>query len=292
MADRVVHPGGGPGTPGWQSWWPVKAVRGLAERLIGAQIIANSLILAAQTFLALFPLIILLYAVLPAGAAAGLVDALRNRVGISGASANAVQTLFGDRSALQQGTSVLSALLVIGSATAFARALQRVYEGAWRLPKLGLRGVWRWVAWLVALAIYLGVIGTVVHLVGIREVNSALEIGLAFVFWWWTPFLLLGGRICWRALIPGAAVTTVAQILVTIGSAIFMPRLFRSNEADYGPIGVVFALESWLVVVAAVLVAGAAIGAQLGQASNSFGIRLRGNSLPDGWLRKREPAPD
>jgi membrane protein len=266
--------------------WLVGIVRGLAERLIAAQIVTNSLVLAAQTFLALFPLIILVYALIPPGAASGLVKVLRTKVGITGNSGDAVLALFQDRSSLQQGLSLASGLLVLGSATAFTRALQRVYEGSWGVPKLGLRGVWRWVAWLAALGFYLSVVGALIHLIGIHEFDLALQIGLAFLFWWWSPFLLLGGRVCWRALIPGAVITTVSQVAVTLGSTVVMPRLFRSNEADYGPIGVVFALETWLVVVAGVLVVGAALGALVGQSGGRFGHWLVGNDRSEGWRRQ------
>lgn len=287
MSSNTARPGSNPGV----SRWPASLTkvvawgRELSERLVDVRIFQNSLVLAAQAFLALFPLLILVYAIIPPGASTGLVNVLRSRFGVSGDSADAMSRLLLDREGLQQSLSVISALLVLGSATAFTRALQRVYEGAWGVPKLGLRGVWRWLAWLTVIGCYFSLIGFIAHLVRVREVSTGVSVILAFVLWWWTPFLLLGGRVCWRALIPGAVLTTIAQFLLYVGSSLVMPRLIKSNEADYGPIGVLFALESWLVVLAGVLVVSAAFGAILGQSQTRMAQWVRGNSDPDGWRR-------
>jgi membrane protein len=287
MSSNAARPGPNPGVSRWPA--PLAKVvawgRELSERLVDVRIFQNSLVLAAQAFLALFPLIILVYAIIPPGASTGLVNVLRSRVGVSGDSADAMSRLLLDREGLQQSLSAFSALLVLGSATAFTRALQRVYEGAWAMPKLGLRGVWRWLTWLTAIGLYLGLIGFIAHIIHVREVSTGVSVILAFMLWWWTPFLLLGGRVCWRALIPGAVLTTIAQVVVYVGSSVVMPRLVKSNEKDYGPIGVLFALESWLVVLAVVLVVSAAIGAILGQSQGRFAHWVRGNSDPDGWRR-------
>ena len=45
-------------------------------------------------------------------------------------------------------------LRVDQTATSFARALQRSYELAWRLPPAGLRAAWRPLALVIGLAIY------------------------------------------------------------------------------------------------------------------------------------------
>src|SRR5262249_52480223 len=158
-----------------------------SQRLVDARIVQSSLILAAQAFLALFPLIIVIYAIVPPGTSTGLVNYFRNHLGLSGSSSAALQRLLLDRNGLQQNLSVISAILVLLSATAFTRALQRVYEGVWELPKLGLRGAWRWLAWITVLAIYLTFVGFIVHIVGVREASGGISLVLGFLLWWWTP---------------------------------------------------------------------------------------------------------
>jgi membrane protein len=145
-----------------------------------------------------------------AAPAQSLLDTMRDRFGLSGGSATAV-ALVANRDETRGTLSVVGFVLIIGSAIAFTRALQRVYERAWDLPKLGLRGVWRGIAWLVGLLAYLGVLTAAVQVTRSPHVGGA--IGL--VLWWWTPFLLLGGRVRWRALAPGALITGFAQLVLS-----------------------------------------------------------------------------
>jgi len=257
-----------------------------AQRLAAVRVVESSLVLAAQAFLALFPLAIVAYAVLPTDAANGLIDTLRSRFGLSGGSADAMHDLIGARSSLRQGLSFLGFAIVLGSATSFTRAMQRVYERAWGLDKLGLRGAWRGLAWVVGIVVYFGLIGFLVHVIRHGGISTALTTVVGFGLWWWTPFLLLGGRVRARVLLPGAVLTTFAQLAVTLVSVIVLPRAIRNNESTYGPIGAVFAIESWLVVVAGVLVTGAAIGAEIGLSAGRFGSWLRGHTDPEhGWQR-------
>ncbi|GAA4725383.1 YhjD/YihY/BrkB family envelope integrity protein [Phytohabitans rumicis] len=254
-------------------------------RLRATLVVESSLVLAAQAFLALFPLVILVYAVAPPRVAEGLLDSMRDRFGLGGGSASAVRQLLVDRDALRGSLSVVGVLLVLGSATAFTRALQRVYERAWDLPKLGLRGWWRGVAWLAGMIGYLTVLAFAVQLSRSLRVGGLVGALMGLMLWWWTPYLLLGGRVRWRALACGAAASALGQLAVSLVAAAVIPRTIRGNEARYGPIGVVFAVESWLVVVCGALVVSAAVGAALARADGVVGRWSRGTREPDGWRR-------
>ena len=221
----------------------IERTRDIAERLIAVRVVETSIVLAAQAFLALFPLILVVASVAPHDVSTGLLNELRSRLGVSGGSAGALQSLLNDRSALQQSLSVISFVLVIGSATAFTRALQRMYQNAWGLPKLGLRGLWRGFAWLIGLVAYLGILGTIAHVIHHGGVLAPLSTVLGFGLWWWTPFLLLGGRVRARALIPAAVIITAAQLITGLVSSAIVPRTIRNNESNYGPIGAVFAFD-------------------------------------------------
>jgi membrane protein len=259
-------------------------IRGVLERMVEVRVVETSIVLAAQAFLALFPLVIVLAAILPQGTSSGLLLDLRSRFGLSGQSADALQKVLVDRGSVQQSLSVISFILVIASATAFTRALQRLYERAWGLPKIGVRGVWRWIAWLAGLSAYLALVGTAAHHLKTGVVTPTASV-LGLLLWWWTPFLLLGGRVRWRALLPAAVIITITQFVVTIVSTIVMPRTVRSSEANYGSIGVVFAIESWFIVLAGVLVVGSTLGASIGTSHTHVGARVRGTLDPEGWRR-------
>src|SRR5215467_11227978 len=217
--------------------------REFGQRLIAVRVVESSIVLAAQAFLALFPLVIVITALIPSGASNGLARELRNRYGLSGLSDSATHQLLAERTAVQQSLSAFSFVLVLASATAFTRALQRVYQNAWGLEKLGLRALWRGFAWLVGLIAYLSLLGAIAHWIKHGGVVQPIAAVLGFALWWWTPFLLLGGRVRARALLPAAVFITAAQIVAVWLSTAIMPRTIRSNEAKYGPVGVVFAVE-------------------------------------------------
>jgi membrane protein len=268
----------------------IERTRDIAERLIAVRIVETSIVLAAQAFLALFPLILVVAAVVPRDVSTSLLNELRSRYGVSGTSAGALQSVLIDRGAVQQSLSAISILLVIGSATAFTRALQRMYQNSWGLPKLGLRGLWRGFAWLIGLITYLAILGAIAHVIHHGGVVAPVSTVLGFGLWWWTPFLLLGGRVRARALIPAAVIITTSQLIAGLLSSAIVPRTIRNNESNYGPIGAVFAFESWLVIVMGVLVVGTALGAAIGLANNRLGCWIRGTSDPDGWRRVPKPV--
>jgi hypothetical protein len=162
-----------------------------------------------------------------------------------------------------------------------------MYQNAWGLPKLGLRGLWRGFAWIVGLVIYLSILGLVAHFIHHGGVLAPVSTVLGFVMWWWTPFLLLGGRVRARTLIPAALIITVAQLAAGMVSSAIVPRTMRNSESSYGPIGAVFAFESWLVIIMGLLVVGSVLGAIIGLSDSRVGRWVRGTADPDGW--RREP---
>lgn len=81
-----------------------------------------------------------------------------------------------------------------------------------------------------------------------------------FVLWLGTPLILLRG-VAWRKLVPGATVTAVLVSLAGVASAVYVPILMTRAAERYGLIGIALALQSWLVVMAFVVVTGAVVGA-------------------------------
>jgi membrane protein len=261
----------------------------LIERLVAVGFISTGVVLAAQTFLALVPMLIAASALLPPTAAGSLQNTMRQRFGISGATDTAVNQLVSSRSDLRGSLTVLGAIVVLASATSFTRALQRTYELSWDLPRLGLRGSVLGLVWLLGLVVYLALLGTAVRLAGSGPPGTALRAGLviagSILLWWWTPYLLLHGRVRARALLPGGLLTAAALLVLgAVGSAV-VPRTIRSNERQFGTIGVVFAIESWLVVICCTIVACTVVAAVAAQTDGAIGRLVRGRAAVDGWRR-------
>jgi membrane protein len=274
-AKRLVH-------------WVLTTFATLIERLAAVGFIYSGVVLAAQTFMALLPLFIVLVALLPTWVASALDQALRTKLGVSGETEAAIGHVVNGRSQLQ-GLSLLGVVVVIASATSFTRALQRVYELSWGLPRLGLRGSVRGVVWLLALAFYTGILGLVLHYAHGGASATALKIAVtaagAFGLWWWTPFVLLMGRVRLRALLPCGLLTGTAMLVLGRVSAVVVPRTVRTNERRFGTIGVAFAIQSWLVVVCCTIVAAAVVGAVAAQTTGPLGALARGSTDADGWRR-------
>jgi membrane protein len=270
--------------------WLLRTFGTLLERLATVGFIYSGVVLAAQTFIALLPLCIVLIALLPTWVGAGLAQTLRDRLGLSGETDQEIGSLIASRSQLG-GLSVISVVVVLASATSFTRALQRVYELSWGLPRLGLRGSLRGVVWLLGFAAYWGMLGLTLHYVRGGVPATALKALVSAIgavgLWWWTPYILLMGRVRLRALVPCALVTGVVVLLLGWASAAIVPRTVRSNERRYGTIGVIFAVQSWLVVVSCTIVAAAVIGAVAAQTTGPLGVLARGSTDPEGWRKYR-----
>jgi membrane protein len=261
----------------------------LLERLAAVAPVQAGVVLGAQAFLALFPLLIALFALTPSGVGTAAVQTLRSRLGVTGETEDSINHLISGRSELHGGYTAMGAVIVLASATAFTRALQRVYENSWQLPRMGLRGTARGLLWLVGALAYLVVLGSALRLTTGLPVDdllrAILSVAGAFALWWWTPYLLLSGRVRARALLPTAITTSVTMVALGRASQLIMPRTIASNERQFGTIGVVFAVESWLVVVACAIVAAAVIGAVGAQLPGPLGRLLSGSADPDGWRR-------
>jgi membrane protein len=225
-----------------------------------------ALALSAQAFVALIPMLIVVAALAPVAFRGPYGQALLTGYGISGPAAESVAVLFDHPPAAESLTVVSVALLVV-TVLGFIRALQRTYLAAWELPKHGIRGLG------YGLLASLALVGefTLLTLLGpaltvflgglpIRLTAQALA---ATVLWWPVQYLLLGGRVGWRALLPGAALTGAGQAGAILASGLYLPIAISHGVERYGLVGVAIALLSWLVVFGLLLVVSAVLSAEL-----------------------------
>lgn len=235
----------------------VAIVRRLVERLLEIEIVDRALVVGAQAFGAVIPLLIVVASLRPR-ADRSFADTVIAHFDLSGSGAEAVRSAF---SASESGASVslLGCVLVVFSALSFSRTLQRVFERTWDLPPLGVRATAGGLRWLAVVVVYLGLhpllAGSLHGLVGFVAASTG-----AFVFWLLTPYLLLRGRIAWRRLIPQAALCGIGMTVLTVGCALYVPRAMSNSSEEFGAIGVAFTLLSVLWAGGFVIVGAAAIG--------------------------------
>ncbi|MFF1283007.1 YhjD/YihY/BrkB family envelope integrity protein [Streptomyces sp. NPDC058299] len=259
----------------------------LADRMVSVNIFDSATRLAAQCFLTAVPLLFVVSAYAPPGVRHQLVDSVQAVFGLSGsANTELKHVLQPTTHDLQQATGVVGALMVLLSATAVSRALQRLCKRAWEIPRAGTRvALWRWPAWLL---LWLGVLvlqGPVRDGFGAGVwLGAPLTLVVQTGLWWWTQHLLLGGRIGWRPLLPGALITAAVLTTLTVTARLYMPRALDRAMTEYGPVGSVFVLLSWLIVVCVAAAVGVSVGAVLAQ--EPFLARRLGSPPP---LRDRRP---
>ncbi|MCI0686450.1 MAG: YihY/virulence factor BrkB family protein [Sporichthyaceae bacterium] len=245
-----------------------------------------ALVIAGHAFTAFIPLLIVVASLARSGSNT-LGDLVVDRLHLSGSAADAVQMLFARPPGADGTLTVLGVIFLAGSGLSMSRALQRAYEAAWGLPR-GLRGTVNGVVALTVLLTEIVLLSLIASLLRGVPAGSALTFasraGLGILLWLLLQHLLLGGRIRWRLLLPGAITAAVGQQLVSLFSAVWMPGLIERNAERYGVIGVTFALLSWLIVLSVVLVAAAVLSAELGRPSTGPAHRPdrpRGALVPD-----------
>lgn len=258
----------------------VELGRDCARRAIEIEFVDRSIALASLSFTALIPLGVVLGTFLPRVERRSFASSLIERFHLDEASAKLVEALFAPASGVESNLSIIGLVLVVISALAFTRALQRVYERAWGLRTLGVRATPAGLKWLGLAILYFvlaaGLRRTAVDTLGpVAALIVAISTGT--VIWLVTPAILLSGRVGWRALLPTAVLTGTVMTVVSAASAIYMPESIASSAASYGQVGVAIAIVSWFVVVGFALVVSAAVGVVIAE---RLGMEAANRELP------------
>ncbi len=226
-------------------------------------IVNHALIMASLSLTLLIPALVTIAAFIPLGDSSGIAAGVIRRLGLNGEAANDLRSLFPAPNTVTGSTTGLSAVVTVLFAIGWPAELQRGYEAIWSLPSRGLRDLWRPLFWLmslfvlIALAISTGAIASA----GLGVLVTGLVTIPALLVWtWWTQHLLLGGRVSWPELIPGALTTTAALIGFSLVMHVYVPNAIVHNHDQYGPIGVVMVLLSWVMGFSVVMLGGPLVG--------------------------------
>ncbi|MFI1996375.1 YhjD/YihY/BrkB family envelope integrity protein [Actinoplanes sp. NPDC020271] len=234
-----------------------------AGELVRVQIFDRAMTLAAQSFTSIFPMLIMLAALLGPGYRARLAEVLQLpdsserllQAALSGSHSNA----FG----------VVGCLIVILSATGLSRALVRSYRVVWTVAArpAGAAATGRQIGTVVALVVFLlfaRALGTLAALLPAPRLSGVLvalvaDTALAILL----PWLLLGPLAPRRPLIAGGVAFGLMMVAVRGAGAVYLPRALQSSTDRYGTIGLAFTYIGWLYVLSFCLLLAAVIGALL-----------------------------
>ncbi|MDO0924427.1 ribonuclease BN [Streptomyces sp. TG1A-8] len=213
---------------------------------------------ATLALVTLAPLLIVVAAADPLGRG-GFASWLTDGMGLSGRSARALTAVISPPRKVIGTTSLLSGLLLVVFGTSFGGSVQNGYERIWGLAPGPWHRVWRQATWLVVLTAYL--YQEVLTQTALRgDQRIALSTVSGVLFFWWGQRFLLGGQVHWRTLLPGALATVVGLGGLRVFSSLVFEPLIVTNALNYGAVGTVLVVESWLIGVGFVVYGGALLG--------------------------------
>lgn len=229
--------------------------------------------LAAQLLTTLLPLALVLVAVLrhttDSGVAYGTGPTGRwIRSVFDPAAAADLGRVFASSRHVAAATTGASLGLLVISVVGVPASFQRITELVWELPEAPLtRAFVRqlfWIGTLVAFIAVLSVVDTVIlGAGGDVAVDLVVNCVLAVPYLLVTQRLVLGSRVGWRQLLPGS-VAAGAGLLVFLTIALWgASATVTSSVAQFGPIGVAFAFQAFVLVVAHIVSVGILLGAVL-----------------------------
>lgn len=218
----------------------------------------RSLGFAALGFLTLVPLLIVVSAA-GAGSGAGFAQWLGDGLGVSEAARAEIERLFALPGQVRRTTTAFGLALLAVFGLSFGTVVQSAYEKVWDLPPARWWARWRHVLWLTVLiaVLYLFAVPSFWRDIPAHGVVTMLS---GMLFFWWSQRLLLGGRVAWLALLPGAVATVLGLLGLRIFSRFVFSPLIASSAVTYGPFGAFLVIQTWLVAVGVVVFGGALTG--------------------------------
>jgi membrane protein len=229
------------------------------NRLNAMDFINRGMLFAGMLLLCFFPFMIVVNAL----TGRGTVDGLVRHLGLNKQAATDLSHVFASTSATSSQVTGASYVFFVLGGVAAATAVQGLYENAYEVESRGMKDFLRQLAWLATLMGITFLAGWVGP--SLRHSGGPVLLGvLAFVatslFWWFTMWFLLAGRVHWRELIAGAVATGAFWVAMQAVFSLIFSNEIISDDKKYGPVGVVFALMSWFIAIGVVIILGAVVG--------------------------------
>jgi uncharacterized BrkB/YihY/UPF0761 family membrane protein len=208
-----------------------------------------ALVISLNLFVAVIPLLIIIYAFASAFSAHRSFGVLAARdMHLTGSSAQIVRDTFTNASSGKSVVLSISVLSLLITGLDVSATAQLAYARAFSMtPLRGVQKYLRGAAWLVLLLVDLVIVIALRGLASTRPLwftiaAAAVLLVLEFAFYMITPRLLLDLPFKWRDLVPGAAVCTAAAVVVHAVAAFLLRNWVAEYGHAYGSFGVSLAL--------------------------------------------------
>src|SRR5436305_13136618 len=109
------------------------------SRFVGVQGFDRAMALAAQSFSALIPIMMIYGAAAPGHDGQDLADEIVDKFDLTGSAAATVHDAFQTTQDVSSTITVLGVFFILVSALSFSRGMQRLYEGSYGFSTLGVR---------------------------------------------------------------------------------------------------------------------------------------------------------
>ncbi|MFI8828315.1 YhjD/YihY/BrkB family envelope integrity protein [Streptomyces sp. NPDC053431] len=268
-------------------WGRAKYVGSWAEnlwrRLDAVDFINQAILLAATLLLCAVPFMLIASAL--AGRSA--VSTLSVRLGLGQEAANDLGHLFASSAATSAAITGLSWVFFVLAGIAVSASLQKLYQRVFDQRPQGVRDRLCALVWLALAMGWVALGSTVGH--ALHESSPVLwwiiNVPGFVAFFWFTMWLLLGGQVGRRRLLPCAVATAAFWIGMLVVFRFTFSGMVTSSDEKYGPIGVVFSLMSFFIAIGVVIILGAATGMMWHERGMSFRAATtkirRGHDYPD-----------
>lgn len=227
------------------------------------ELMRRSMAFATQGLVTLVPLLIVVAAIDPFPSR-GFGQWVTDGMGLPPNASTPVLRLFTTQHQVAKGVGVVSLALLATFGLAFVADVQLGYQKVWRLGPQPWHHTWRQVLWLAALTLYVGLeveSGTVLRHGTLDSIARVVALGVSgLLFFWWGQWMLLGGRVAWSALLPGAVATVIGLGGLRVFSGLVFDPMIVDNAEAYGAVGVVLVVVSWLIGIGFIFYGGALVG--------------------------------
>ena len=239
---------------------------------VGGGPLSSSIALA--TFVSLFPLLLVVIAVLGfvSSGDADFSQRLVRDLGLEGRAADtlidALETAEGSRRA----ASIVGLVGLLWSGLGVVGSLQAALNAVWQAKGRGLVDklvALRWLLGAGVLFLATAALGPLTRLLPGPAKPGAIILGFALTtaLFVWTYASLGNTTLGWRTHLPGAVLVAIGVEILKLAGSTLVPRAVASSSALYGSLGVVFAVLAWLLLYGRLIVYGAVLNVLRHEAS-------------------------
>jgi membrane protein len=226
-----------------------------------------------QSFLALFPLLLVAISVL-GYLNAGSTDFASQVVedlGLTGEAARTFTDALDAASSSRRASTIIGLVGLAWSGLGLTSALRYAYNRAWQVQDRGIRDKAFGALWLLGAAVIfatsIGVTTLLQFLPGwFAPLGVLVGAAVSFALFLWTARVLVNVDVGLRALVPGAILGAVGLEALKAVGALLVPNMVANSSALYGTLGVVFAVLAWLLLLGRLVVYTAVLGVVLYEA--------------------------